>query len=254
MRLARQDDGEAEIFRSIQGEGPSVGRPSVFVRLALCNLFCFWCDTAYTWNWAGTAYEHTDDIPAAPRKYEREVEIVELSPEVVATQVAAMGPSRMVLTGGEPLLQQEDCVLLAQALRRKEPHPRQYRIEIETNGTLIPSPELDAEVAQYNLSPKLESSRVPARLALREEALAWFGSCERAHFKLVVGGEAEIEAALGVLEAAGVPSERAWLMPRASDVAELDRLGPWLAERCQVLGLGFSDRLHLRLFGGGRGV
>ena len=41
----------SEIFYSIQGEGVSIGRPSVFLRTALCNLKCKWCDTPYTWDW-----------------------------------------------------------------------------------------------------------------------------------------------------------------------------------------------------------
>ena len=41
----------SEIFDSIQGEGPSTGTPSIFLRLSTCNLKCSWCDTKYTWDW-----------------------------------------------------------------------------------------------------------------------------------------------------------------------------------------------------------
>ena len=34
-----------EIFYSMQGEGPAMGRPATFVRLADCNLRCEGCDT-----------------------------------------------------------------------------------------------------------------------------------------------------------------------------------------------------------------
>ena len=39
----------AEVFRSLQGEGPSLGTPSTFVRLQGCTVGCAWCDTRYSW-------------------------------------------------------------------------------------------------------------------------------------------------------------------------------------------------------------
>ena len=98
--LATTTPGEPEIFASLQGEGASIGRPSVFVRLSRCNLACQWCDTAYTWRFAGDNRPHRDD-----RSFARGDNQVSLDPGDVAARIRAFGVPRLVITGGEPLLQ-----------------------------------------------------------------------------------------------------------------------------------------------------
>src|SRR5690242_19361171 len=114
----------SEIFASIQGEGVSAGVPSVFVRLAECNLKCEWCDTKYTWDW-----EHHD----------RAAEVHELDESEVLARIGAA--SNVVVTGGEPLLQQE---ALARVVGKLD-----ARIEVETSGTIEPTAELAAAVDQW---------------------------------------------------------------------------------------------------------
>src|SRR5262245_66464551 len=100
LTLAATVPGEPEIFASLQGEGPSAGRPSVFIRLSRCNLACVWCDTAYTWRFSGDNRPHRDAMA-----YDRAANQVTLSEEDAAARIAALAGSRLVITGGEPLLQ-----------------------------------------------------------------------------------------------------------------------------------------------------
>lgn len=97
------------IFRTIQGEGPFVGRPAIFIRLAGCNLQCPGCDTDYTSN----------------RLF--------LSPDEIIDEVMELSsPSDIiVISGGEPFRQ--DISALVTMLAR---HPHQREVQIETNGTL----------------------------------------------------------------------------------------------------------------------
>lgn len=71
-----------EIFHSLQGESPTVGLPTVFVRLTGCPLRCVWCDTEYAFH--GGERRSLDEIEA---------------------EVLAYGARHVTVTGGEPLSQ-----------------------------------------------------------------------------------------------------------------------------------------------------
>ena len=87
MRIAADGD-RPEIFHSIQGEGRSAGRPSIFLRCSLCNLHCIWCDTDYTWNWIGTEFRHVRDNQPGYSKFRKQDQIVDLSADEVVARVA----------------------------------------------------------------------------------------------------------------------------------------------------------------------
>ncbi|MCW1427726.1 7-carboxy-7-deazaguanine synthase QueE [Novosphingobium sp. JCM 18896] len=244
--LATTEPGEPEIFASIQGEGASVGKPCTFVRLSRCNLACVWCDTAYTWRFTGDNRPHRDGLA-----FDRTKEQVTLSEEETARRIAALGQHRLVITGGEPLLQ-------APALARMVAHLRELvpctHVEVETNGSVPPSPALDALVDQYNVSPKLSHSGNPADLALNPERLAHWAAEPRAWFKFVVAEPADVDEVLAIQQAHAIPGSRIFLMPEGRDSATIRERSRWLAQTCSENELNLTDRLHIHLFGDTRGT
>jgi organic radical activating enzyme len=250
MKLARLGDG-AEIFYTLQGEGVSMGAPAVFVRLSLCNLHCVWCDTDHTWNFAGTPWKHEKDGNPGYAKHHKEDVIIAMSPQEVAEKVRVFGCRRVVLTGGEPLLQEADLVKLMEALRADG---EEWFFEIETNGTLLPGADFLSAIGQMNVSPKLANSGMAEELRLKPAVLAALAATGKAWFKFVVRDERDIEEIRTLLERARIPGQRVILMPEGRTVEALDKHAAWLAERCRDLGFRFSDRLHVRLWGDRRGV
>jgi len=231
--------GQPEIFATVQGEGSSIGVPSVFVRLAECNLRCTWCDTKYTWDWAN---------------YDKKTETNELPVDEVVTRVLAeAGPEvrTLVITGGEPLLQQDELAGFAE--RMKDEHG--FRIEIETNGTITPRPDLATHVDQWNVSPKLASSGNGERARHRPATLQWFATQPNAHLKLVISRdeEADLQEVNDLVTALSWPKPRVLLMPEGTDAATIATHSRSLANSSRKYGYRLGTRLHVFLWGSERG-
>jgi 7-carboxy-7-deazaguanine synthase len=119
-KRASRTDGQLDvhsIFLTIQGEGPFCGTPCVFVRLAGCNLQCPACDTDYT----------------SKRKLMGPYEVLSEVNELWRADEWRRG--LVVVTGGEPFRQ--DLSELFHVLCGNG-----YYIQVESNGTLPPSPAL----------------------------------------------------------------------------------------------------------------
>jgi 7-carboxy-7-deazaguanine synthase len=223
----------SEIFESLQGEGASSGSPCIFVRLAQCNLHCRWCDTKYTWDF---------------ERYRYEDEVREQSAVDVAQLVNAALSRRLVLTGGEPLLQQR---ALKEFFAELAPD---ITVEVETNGTIVPEPASLARVNQWNVSPKLSNAGDPEQFRIRLEALSALRDSARAYLKLVVNDDSDFAEADALVARLAWPRDRVLLMPEAADREQLRTRSPAVAEAAHARAYRFSSRLHLELWGGRRGT
>ena len=240
--LATDDAGGPEIFASLQGEGPSAGTPVAFVRLSRCNLACTWCDTAYTWRFEDDNRPHRDGV-----SYERKANQVALSPAKAAARIAGLGQKRLVITGGEPLMQ---CGPLADMLAILP----DIEVEIETNGTTKASAHVDIRVDQYNVSPKLSHSGNEAALALIPERLDHYAADPRAFFKFVIAEPADVDEVLALQREHRIGGDKVFLMPEGTTSEALREKQGWLSDICLEHGFRMSDRLHIHLYGDERGT
>jgi 7-carboxy-7-deazaguanine synthase len=200
-----------ETFESLQGEGIWLGMPSLFIRVAGCNLTCAYCDTAGARDPAAGCERSVEDLAA-------------LAHQSVSRHV--------VITGGEPTLYGEELVALCATLRR---HGK--IVTVETNATDF----VDCNPHLWSLSPKLD--------AWPDEALAAYLRCGApVQIKVVVASAEEAWAALTRLRAQALPAEHTFLMPCARTRAEHAATLTWLAPLCVAEGVRCAVRLQTLLW------
>lgn len=219
---------------TIQGEGPSAGRPCGFLRTSGCNLDCVWCDTPYTWDWT---------------RYDRDAEQSKLAVTDAVVVVERMGVDLLVVSGGEPMLQQKPLTVLVRRLAK-----RGVDVEIETNGTIPPTDEL-ADLVTFNVSPKLAHAQTTAT-PLRPVALARYaGLAEegRAAFKFVAATVADVIHAADIAEQYAIPSGAVWIMPLGTTADDVVRRTGEIADTVVRYRFNLSTRLHVLAWGDERG-
>ena len=221
----------SEVFGpTLQGEGPAAGQRAGFVRLGRCNLACRWCDTPYTWDW--DRHDPAQELHTVPV-----AEVLE--------RLDAMDVPMVVVTGGEPLLQQRHLPPLLEALR-----DRGRRVEIETSGTIAPA-LAEGLVDRYNVSPKLANSGMERERRYRPEVLRAFQATGRAVFKFVAVDGADLDEAAAMVDECGLGP--VWVMPEGTDattvLARMAALAPLVLAR----GWNLTPRLHILLWGDDRG-
>ena len=222
----------SEIFESIQGEGNNAGKPAVFLRTAECNLKCVWCDTKYTWDW---------------KNYDYSKEVNEMSIKEVRQSLEQFRIRHLVITGGEPLMQQDDLAELLTFLKPK------FYVEVETNGTILPNNTLSVLVDQWNVSPKTKNSGNPLEMCEDNECYTFFSKKKNCYFKYVVESEEDLIEINQLISKYNLEKERVLLMTQAITKEEILEKEKNVFTISKKNNLGFSPRLHVMKWGSQRG-
>jgi len=227
----------SETFYSIQGEGSTMGIPSVFLRLAGCNLLCestHWrCDTIEVWR-KGKTFPFADVL--------KEEYIDHLN-----------NGAHLVITGGEPMMQQQAIIDYLKWLRDfRNVYPV---VEIETNGTVELIEKFPIGWVHYwNVSPKLPNSGMPYERRVNEIALKQLSNSpgNKAIFKFVISNEQDL---IAMDEEYGfLPHPQIMLMPAGDTIESLQKTRPMVVELCKKFGFRFSDRMHISIWDKKTGV
>jgi len=225
------------IFYSIQGEGVSMGEPAVFLRLHFCNLACQWCDTPYAWQ--------------LKDKYINEA--IDFSFEDVARMIKGAWrckngskTKRLVITGGEPLIQKQKIDILLDLLD-------DWSIEIETNGTIIPTSK-QLKRCQINCSPKLKNSGNEKIRRYKPNVIRELKKWN-AYFKFVVSQPEDLdEIDMDFIRKLDIPISKVILMPLGINSEDLKKHSNAVAEYAKEKGYRMLGRLHIDIFGNTRGT
>lgn len=220
---------------TIQGEGSAAGRLSSFVRFGGCNLSCSWCDSAYTWD--ASRYDLREEIHLLTVD-----EIVERTPEAPI----------IIITGGEPLLNNRKPQFWELLRRLKD---RGAQLHMETNGTLIPTPEVQALIDLFVVSPKLPHAGEHKRSQDPALNRGWqlVHDVAAADLKIVCKTVEDVQRARRIADEHGWPEGRTWVMPEGTDVETLNARFPELSEEATRQRINITHRLHVIAWSDKRG-
>jgi organic radical activating enzyme len=207
-----------EIFYSLQGEGPNVGYPAVFVRLAGCNVRCEMCDSKYSWEEG------------------KDMSVDAVIKEITKYKAMIMAPG-LVITGGEPLVQQDEVIELC---RRMNGLAR--FINIETNGTIPVSDEL-VRYAKIIISPKIGNLGVEVGIHPKNVR-------NDVYYKFVVKNISDVDKITEKYYM--LPQDKIYIMPEGT--VSNSQLYEKLWHICKQYGWILSPRLHILVWGNVRGV
>ena len=162
---------------------------------------------------------------------------------------AIINGSNLILTGGEPLMNQNKLVEFIQYVRGVL--NAECFVEVETNGTIEPSEEMKQLVSQWNCSPKLQNSGNDKAIRYKSDVLEVFNQLNT-QFKFVLSSwedYTELQKDYSIIE-----HNKIWLMPSGEHQELLNITKPIVAEIAKKHYHKFTNRLHIEIWNKKTGV
>lgn len=248
----------SEVFYSIQGEGKTTGHPSVFVRLTGCNLMCGGYGTQKDGQLYDGATWRCDSIEVWTKGTEKKYEDILTDNQLERLRSGA----NLIITGGEPMLYQSRILGFIDYLdevlyynnNSKPFEQEKFFVEVETNGTVMPSKTFLEQIDQFNVSPKLSNSGMATNKRCKPDALtAIDNEANDVQYKFVISSQKDlIEMERDFLP--HISRNKICLMPAGSTQEELSVTYPLVAELCKYYNYKFSQRLHIDIWNQKTGV
>ena len=231
-----------KLFYTLEGEGEYAGIPSVFFRLAMCNLTCkgfaskdspHGCDSYISWSVKNKM------------TFNEIFKFMEDHNHIDKLKKGAI----LKITGGEPLIQQKQLLKFIEAyIAKYDHHPV---IDFETNATIQPDERWVEEFyASFTTSPKLTSNGDPEEKSYKPEVLKWHREVGSG-FKFVISSDGDINEIWRKYvddKVVRVPKNRIWFMPCCGSRKEHVERAPAVAEYAKAMNVNFSPRLHLLIW------
>ena len=200
-----------------------------------CNLSCCWCDTPYTWDGARFDLRMTT----------RWMTVADVMDQLTPTPI-------VVLTGGEPLLQQDRPEFHA-LLRALVDAGRS--IHVETNGTQVPNGMLLAHAEAIIVSPKIANAGQHRGHQDPTPAVELVNISHRPnmYLKVVCQDRWDVGVALALARQLRWPKQRVWVMPQGTTSEQLAQRWPMIVNEAAKCGINATHRLHTLAWGDERG-
>lgn len=234
-----------ETFYSIQGEGKTAGTPAVFLRLAGCNLQC----NGFSYQ-DPVSQEHLgcDSKQLWRRGQRTNFETIIANWQQQGWLEKLEHGAHLVITGGEPLLQQRALTAFLQHLDRQL--TKKIHCEIETNATVQVDSDLLKRINQFNVSPKLLHSGESRQKAHKPAVIQQFADSQHANFKFVIATPQDVDEVIETyMKPFSLSPQRIWLMPEGGTQESINAKKPWLVELCKQHLFHFTTRLQVDIWG-----